>query len=276
MTDNRNGRMYSSKIIKAGGLLADTKTLLVFWDENKSAEDNFQEARRANIFGKASRSRVEDILAIFRQRYCPNNGSDLALRRLARSALSAEIIDRVLYYYAALADPLIYDFVAEYLYSLHQRGHHVVAQEDALNFITQAISAGYVHSPWESYTTRSRVARGLISTLRDFHILQGARRSSRKTFAPIHLPIEAFLYIAFDIHRNVKSGERLLHHPHWRLFLLDVSATEHLFIEAHQLGYLRYEAAGSIIRLEFPYKDLAVLVDTLVERWQMWNLSKSD
>ena len=271
MTNNRNEREYSSKIIKASGLLADTRTLFVFWDESKTAEENFQEARRANIFGKASRSRVEDILAIFRQRYCPDEGSDLAPRRLVRSGLPAEIVDRVLYYHAALADPLIYDFVTEYLYDLYERGRQVVMKEDALNFIDQAIAQGRTNSPWQSPETRVRVAQGLLSTLRDFQVLQGARRSPRKTFAPIHLPVEAFTYIAFDIQREVASGERILRHPHWRLFLLDVDAVELLFIEAHQLGYLRYEAAGSIIRIEFSYKDLVALVDALVERWQMWN-----
>jgi hypothetical protein len=61
--------IYKSKIIKAGALLADTKTLLAHWDETCPAAVNLERFRRENIFGKASRSRVEDILAIFRQRY---------------------------------------------------------------------------------------------------------------------------------------------------------------------------------------------------------------
>ena len=61
--------IYRTKIIKAGALLADTKTLLAHWDETCSVSENLDRFRRENIFGKASRSRVEDILAIFRQRY---------------------------------------------------------------------------------------------------------------------------------------------------------------------------------------------------------------
>jgi hypothetical protein len=271
VTTQNAERVYSSKIIKASGLLADTKTLFVHWDESKTDEENLREARRTNIFGKASRSRVEDILTIFRQRYIPENGSGRVLRRLVRSDLPTEVVDRVMYYYAALADPLIYDFVVEYLYDLYQRGRQVVAQEDALNFLDQATAHGRINPPWRSGETRLRVAQGLLSTLRDFRVLQAAKGSPRKTFAPVHLPIEAFLYIAFDIQREVASGERLLRHSHWRLFLLNVEAIERLFIEAHQLGYLRYEAAGSIVRIEFADKDLAALVKTIVERWQMWN-----
>jgi hypothetical protein len=60
---------YTSKIIKAGALLADTKTLLSHWDESVSVPDNLQRVLRENVFGKASRSRIEDMVAIFRQRY---------------------------------------------------------------------------------------------------------------------------------------------------------------------------------------------------------------
>ena len=65
---------YSSKIIKAGALLADTKTLLSHWDVAATGAENLDRIRRENVFGKASRSRVEDILAIFRQRYPDRSG----------------------------------------------------------------------------------------------------------------------------------------------------------------------------------------------------------
>ncbi len=65
----RSSALYSAKIIKAGALIGDTKTLLSHWDMTASLDDNLHRIQRANYFGKASRSRVEDILAIFRQRY---------------------------------------------------------------------------------------------------------------------------------------------------------------------------------------------------------------
>jgi hypothetical protein len=65
----RPSTLYSSKIIKAGALIGDTKTLLSHWDVSASVEENVSRAQRDNVFGKASRSRVEAILAIFRQGY---------------------------------------------------------------------------------------------------------------------------------------------------------------------------------------------------------------
>jgi hypothetical protein len=80
---------YSSKIIKAGALLADTKTLLAHWDLGASAHDNLRRLRRENVFGKASRSRVEDILAVFRQRYLAEEPVTRALVVLVRGRLPA-------------------------------------------------------------------------------------------------------------------------------------------------------------------------------------------
>ena len=63
----RSSAPYSSKIIKAGALIGDTKTLLSHWDVTAPVAENIRRVQRDNIFGKASRSRVEDILVIFRQ-----------------------------------------------------------------------------------------------------------------------------------------------------------------------------------------------------------------
>jgi hypothetical protein len=71
--------LRSSKIIKAGALLPDTKTLLAHWDIGDSVQSNIERVRRENLFGKASRSRVEDVLAIFRQRFLEETSVTKAL-----------------------------------------------------------------------------------------------------------------------------------------------------------------------------------------------------
>ncbi len=44
----------------------------------------------------------------------------------------------------------------------------------------------------------------------------------------------------------------MIRHPDWKLFLLRETNVERLFMESHQHGWLRFEAAGGIYRLEFP------------------------
>src|SRR5229473_1541202 len=104
----RSSAQYSSKIIKAGALIGDTKTLLSHWDVDASVEENIKRVQRDNVFGKASRSRVEDILAIFRQRYLTEKSVTKALVTLVRQKLPSPALDRVFYFHSARADRLLY------------------------------------------------------------------------------------------------------------------------------------------------------------------------
>jgi hypothetical protein len=83
-----NLAVYSSKIIKAGALLADTKTLLAHWNTAVPPQVNLDRLRRENALGKVSRSRVEDVLAIFRQRFLSEASVTKALVRNRLSFVS--------------------------------------------------------------------------------------------------------------------------------------------------------------------------------------------
>jgi hypothetical protein len=92
----RPSALYSSKIIKAGALIGDTKTLLSHWDVVASVGENISRVQRDNIFGKASRSRVEAILAIFRQRYLYEESVTKALVTLVRQKFPAAALEHIL------------------------------------------------------------------------------------------------------------------------------------------------------------------------------------
>jgi len=114
--------LYTSRIIKAGALLADTKTLLSHWDMMTSVQKNIERMRRENVFGKASRSRVEDVLAIFRQRYLTEQSVTRALVALVTHRFPPASLDRILYFHAARSDHLLYDIVTEFLLPLKMQG----------------------------------------------------------------------------------------------------------------------------------------------------------
>ncbi len=114
--------LYSSKIIKAGALIGDTKMLLSHWAVAASVAENMDRVQRENVFGKASRSRVEDILAIFRQRYLTEASINKALVTLVQGQFPPAALERLLYFHAARADSLLHDAVTEILVPLHARG----------------------------------------------------------------------------------------------------------------------------------------------------------
>jgi len=257
-----NMQIYSSKILKSGGILSETKILLANWDNSVSIQDNFNRFRQTNILGKSSRSRVEDILMVFRQRYLKEVQVTEALICLIRAKLSADSLDQILYFHAARSDPLIHDFVIEALWPRNQSGREDILVEDAENWIREKVSKGVTTSSW-SENTIVRSARGLMSTLRDFGILQGL---SNKSLVPAYLPVEAFAYIAFYLSELQPSGKRLLESKEWQLFFLKTDAVEHLFMEAHQQHLLDYRAAGSVVNLVFPSESIEEYVHVILER----------
>jgi hypothetical protein len=255
-------KRYTAKIIKAGALLADTKTLLANWDEACSVSKNLDRLRRENIFGKASRSRVEDVLVIFRQRYLVAEPVTKALATLVKGSFSGEGLTRIFYFHAAQADPLLHDVVTDILLPLHSQGKTDVSIEDFQRPIMHWVDEGKMTTRWSAETTL-RVVQGIMATLRDFGVLQGR---VHKRLAPLYFPVEAVAYVAFFLHQEQPSGERLLSHPDWRLFFLSPQAVERFLVEAHQHHLLEYYAAGSIIRVTFPTELIEEYAHALVAR----------
>ena len=253
---------YTSRIIKAGALLDDTKTLLSHWDVTASVSENLDRIRRENVFGKASRSRVEDILAIFRQRYLTEAEVTKALVVLVKNRLPAASLDRALYFHAARADRLLHDTVTEVLMPKQAQGITEIDLGELQRAVGKWVESGLTTRAWSENTT-VRVAQGLLSTLRDFGVLQGA---INKRIAPAYLPVTAFAYIAFYLKQHQPSGAKLLEHPDWTLFFLNREGVERFFFEANQHGLLEYHAAGTVTRLTFPASALEEYANVLAEK----------
>ena len=253
---------YTSRIIKAGALLDDTKTLLSHWDVTASVPENLDRIRRENVFGKASRSRVEDILAIFRQRYLTEAEVTKALVVLVKNRLPAASLDRVLYFHAARADRLLHDTVTEVLMPKQAQGITEIDLGELQRAVGKWVESGLTTRAWSENTTL-RVAQGLLATLRDFGVLQGA---INKRIAPAYLPVTAFAYIAFYLKQHQPSGAKLLEHPDWRLFFLNREGVERFFFDANQHGLLEYHAAGTVTRLTFPASTLEEYANVLAEK----------
>jgi hypothetical protein len=102
----------------------------------------------------------------------------------------------------------------------------------------------------------------LLSTLRDFGVLQGA---VNKRIAPVYLSIQAFAYIAFYLKQHQRSGTKLVDLVDWRLFFLPRDGVERFFLEAHQHGLLEYHVAGNVTRLTFPATTLEEYVHAIAQ-----------
>jgi len=236
--------------------------MLINWDESLSTPGNLKRFQEENVFGKASRSRVRDILKIFRQRYLHDEDVANSLVFFAKSGISGQMLNPILYFFSTQSDPLLHDIVTDFLFEFQLQGRTDISVEDIRRVLSAWIEEGKIATSW-SPSTIQKSARSIMATLRDFGILQGA---VNKKVAPIYLPTAAFAFLAFQLNRSQKSGEKLLHNPEWRLFFFDSMTIERFFIEAHQQGLLQYHAAGHVIRIEFPATTLVEYAHYVTEK----------
>jgi hypothetical protein len=252
---------YSSRIIKAGALLADTMLLLSHWDASIPPAINLERIRNQNVFGKASKSRVDDILAIFKQRYLSDSGVAAALAVLVQGHVRTEIVRPLLYFHSCQSDRLLHDVVIRVLEPKWTAGALEVDTPEIERVLSRWVADGLTVGQWSPPTTR-RIAHGLLATLRDFGVLEGA---ARKRLTHPYLPPEAFGYAALSLQRSGLSGRALVESPEWRLFFLSPEAVERLFVECQQRGLLHYQAAGTVVRIDFPTHSLEEYARALAE-----------
>ncbi len=271
--------IYSSRIIKASALIADTKVLLAAWDLQQSVAENLERARQENVLGKASRRRVQDILAIFRQRYFEDLDVGTALVTLAHRAAqpqaqahaSVQWLDPLLYFFAAQNDRTLRDLVVEVIYPRHLAGYTDLPTQYVARAVRGWVAEGKTMTAWGDETI-ARVVRNSLAALRDFGVLQGA---AHKRIAPIYLPTPSFALIALWLQARERSGDRVLHSDEWKLFLLPVEGVERFFIEAQQEHLLTYHAAGSVVRIEFPAGNLTEYAHVILGQAQHFTFKRA-
>lgn len=252
-----SGRRYTCNLMK-GVALAESRQLLLEWQPGEDRASFSARVAGANLLGKASRRRVRDLVqSVFWPRFFAGNVPPGELAQMMLKVISdTATAFRLVYYHAALADRLLYDFVTQWLLALYQEGRHQVVVDDGVAFIEKQIQSGLIKPPW-SENVKLKTAQGLLAACRDGGILRG---TVKKEFAPVQLPRPVFLYMAYYLKGLVASAARLVAHPDWGLFLLTPTQVEELFLEAHQAGDLGFYCAGGIMRVEWPYPDLARFV----------------
>lgn len=262
MTSNAPQPTYTSKLIKASALVPDTLALLNAWDPAATMSENLAVAQHGNILGKASRARVEDVLTIFRQRYLEDPDVCAALVHLAQSDAPAAWLRPLLYFFAAQSDSTLHDIVLKVINPRREAGHTSVDPDDVAEALASWVAKGRTAGPWSDHTTQ-RVAQGALATLRDFGLLRG---QTTKEISSIALPLPSFALIALWLYRHDGSASAVLRHPDWGLFPMDVGQVERLLLRADQHHLLGYQAAGSIVRIDFPCDTLEEYARELVDR----------
>lgn len=257
-----NGTAYSSRLLKGGALLNDMRMLVRAW-QDVDPDGQRDGIVAGNLLGKGTRTRAgETYRRAFVPRFLAGNPPNAwrIARELEDRDLPVESLRPIYYWITARGERLLYDFVCDELTKRNRGADRVVRTTEVSAWIAARLSeCGREWAP----TVTTKVAQGILASLRDFGILEG---SAKKRLAPAYLPLEAFAYLAFTLHHEGPSGHGLLTHPDWALFLLSEPTVEQQFLEADRRGLLQFQAAGRIIRIDFPAQTFEEMADVVAAR----------
>lgn len=242
---------FTTRIIKGGALLAETKRLLEVWDDADTVDVNLDRIRTLNLLGLPSRKRTEDTLQILRQRFIDPDQGLVPVLRLIASDSSA--LRDACYFEATRNDDLLAFAVEHVLFEWWRLGRSTITADQLERALLDTTPDPALKS-WGD-TTRRRVINGLLSTYRDFGILQG--RANKSLSSP-HITLTGFAYVigrlrfsgVADIPKSVV----------WRRWLLDDDQVRALLLESDRLGLIRYLDAGSVRRIDWVYESLEDMV----------------
>lgn len=250
---------YNSRLQKGGALLEDMRFLVRSW-QNGSVQEQIDVIVTQNLLGKQSRARARETLRrAFLPRFVTGRPREAweIVRELEDQNLPLESLRPVYYWITARNESLLYDFVREELLPRSKRQEQRITTKEVFDWIRTRLAL--CKKAWSEAVT-TKVAQGILATLRDFGVLEGA---TNKRISPVYVPVEAFTYISFAIEKEGITGAGLVNHQDWSLFLFSPRVVEHMFLEADRNKLLRYHAAGKIMRVDFPadsYKEMAHVI----------------
>jgi hypothetical protein len=154
----------------------------------------------------------------------------------------------LLYVHYVRQDRLAFDFVARFLWPKWTAGRLRVDSDDVLDFLGQDPKRAEQSRSWTD-AGRRKLARNLLSSLRDFSVLRGSRR--KEIQRPMVVP-EVTRHLAQLLFGEGLRGRALLEAEDWRLFLWDDSDVADAFAKLAQAGALRFERLGRTVILEIP------------------------
>ena len=255
--------VYNTNLAKAQGLVPETFELLAMWEPGMSAIDLRDQVQAAGALGRASATRISDIVQRgFAQRYLVDrNGPASWLKQLVRSGASRSFLRQVFLIFTARHNQVFHDFVTSTYWRKVAAAAEEITKADARDFLERAVADGRIVPRW-SDSQMERVTRYLLGTLEDFQLI-GENRLKKRLLRPPTIFPETVRFLAHDLHFAGGDNKQLVEHSDWQLFgLLPADVIAQLEKEAAR-GHLQVQNAGQVLRIEWRYANMEQVINAI-------------
>lgn len=259
------GPRYNSTLAGKGALISETKAVLRAIDAGADAAAVRASVIEEDLLDRQTReSRGTYWREIFRRYISQRDESHVrALARFAAHCPSPIAVDLVLFYEYCHADPLLRDLTIGCAYPLYENARTGLGKVDIDEWLAVQEKTGHPEIASWSRSTRTRLIRNYLTTIRDFGLVTGTRQ---KSFRKVYVPREAFVYAVYHQKDRGIRGKALLASLDWRLYLMDGNEVTFMLEDADSGGHVRFLHAGDIVELRFIHDDLGEAVDAIIGR----------
>lgn len=256
-------RRYTIALCKGAALVDETLTLVQNWTPGEEIGHFVDRVLQENVLARTTAYRTKDIVRrVFARRFlAPTDAPARRLKRLVDNGLPRKLFTEVLFLYAARADRLLYDFTTEVFWPACRRGRSILSRDDVLAFIAEATDSGRIEQAW-SPKVQVKIARGVLSTLRDVGFLREERRGHREIVS-YYLSDACAAYLAYELHETGLSDSAMCEHPDWRLFGLDRERVLGRLDDLAEDKGILVQRAGSVVTITWKYGSVEELIDGL-------------
>jgi hypothetical protein len=122
----------------------------------------------------------------------------------------------------ARQDNLFYDFIQQTVVPRWFAGQRELIRADVQRFLDSAQTSHPEVARW-SHSTREKLSTNMLTTLRDFGLLQGT--ASKHIVEPI-IPPSVVHHLIRLLQAEGIPPEQVAHHPDWRIWLWDVARAQ--------------------------------------------------
>lgn len=254
-------RPYNSTLAGKGAFLSDTKTVLCEIDAGRHPDQVRQAVVEDDLLDHRTRhSRTTVWKEIFRRYISGRDPEYVAtLAHFVARCSNPMAMDLVLFYEYCQVDALLYHLTAHCTHELYQNARTGIDKVDINEWLSREEADHPEITGW-SPTTRNRITKSYLATIRDFGLVRGTKQ---KEFYKFYVPREAFVYALYHQKDRRIQGKALIQSTDWRLFLLSEGEVIFLLDDAANGGFIHFRHAGDIYDLRFVYSDLGEVVHAI-------------
>jgi hypothetical protein len=254
---------YTAELSKGQALIDETVLLLEEWFPSLSATDLCDRIHAQGILGKATKQRTYDIVVrSFASRFMgdvPMSAS--RLKRLAERGFGRNDLSQLFLVYTCRANAILRGFLEERYWPAYGAGANEVTREEALKFIAAALDEGRMASRW-SDSTRTRIARYMMSTLAEFGLL-GPDCGGRRRVMAFAISSLTVLYLAHEFHFLGLDDNSIVEHRDWRIFGLTRGDTVRQLERAGRTLGLIVQDTGELTRIAWTTRSMEEFLDAI-------------